>query len=326
MIWTGLVAGALLGLVLQRSGMCFHSMFATAGRNETRLLRGWLVGVAIAGVLLSAVYLTPAGDALNSGLPFRPVGNVVGGLLIGVGMAVARSCASGLFYKLGTGMLGALVGIVGFVGGEYAATFTDLRGPTVLPGGDAGTISGSLGLPRLVVAVVIGAVLLVAAVLLGRRAEAAAPRSSYDGSQPDDRWSWRATGVAIGLAVPAAWLLARVGGSTYGPSTVGATASLAAGSPNWWLIAFLVGLVPGAFVAARRAGDLWVRGETPVRYVQLLVGGFLLGAGGWIAGGCNLGHGLSGVAQLNVASWVAVVSMFVGVVASRTLLDARNRR
>jgi len=43
------------------------------------------------------------------------------------------------------------------------------------------------------------------------------------------------------------------------------------------------------------------------------VGGFLLGAGGWIAGGCNLGHGLSGAAQLNVSSWVVVASMAAGV-------------
>ena len=120
------------------------------------------------------------------------------------------------------------------------------------------------------------------------------------------------------------WVLAGAGDATFGPSTVGASASIEAGSPMWWLIAFLLGLVPGAHLAARRTGDWRPRGETPVRYGQLAIGGFLLGAGGWIAGGCNLGHGLSGAAQLNVASWVAVAAMAVGVGLTRRLLDSRT--
>jgi uncharacterized protein len=50
-----------------------------------------------------------------------------------------------------------------------------------------------------------------------------------------------------------------------------------------------------------------------VRYGQLAAGGFLMGAGGWIAGGCNLGPGLSGTAQLNVSSWVVLAAMPAGV-------------
>jgi len=42
-----------------------------------------------------------------------------------------------------------------------------------------------------------------------------------------------------------------------------------------------------------------------------------LGAGGWIAGGCNLGHGLSGIAQLNVSSFVVVTAMVAGVGVAR---------
>jgi hypothetical protein len=33
----------------------------------------------------------------------------------------------------------------------------------------------------------------------------------------------------------------------------------------------------------------------------------------------NLGHGLSGVAQLNVSSWVVVVSIVAGIGLTRTL-------
>jgi len=83
------------------------------------------------------------------------------------------------------------------------------------------------------------------------------------------------------------------------------------------LITFLLGIVAGGTLSARTAGGFWLRGEEPVRYLQLAAGGLLLGAGGWIAGGCNLGHGLSGVAQLNVSSLVVVAAMVGGVWIAR---------
>ncbi|MEJ7771441.1 MAG: YeeE/YedE thiosulfate transporter family protein [Geodermatophilaceae bacterium] len=57
----------------------------------------------------------------------------------------------------------------------------------------------------------------------------------------------------------------------------------------------------------------------------VLVGGFLLGAGGWIAGGCNLGHGLSGMAQLNVSSIVVVICMALGVGHARAMTRSVSR-
>ena len=50
-----------------------------------------------------------------------------------------------------------------------------------------------------------------------------------------------------------------------------------------------------------------------------------MGAGGWIGGGCNLGHGLSGVAQLNVSSLVVVVCMAAGVLGTRAVLRSHGR-
>lgn len=176
-----------------------------------------------------------------------------------------------------------------------------------------------LGVPRLALSVLF---LALVAVALWRWRSA---------EQPAYPWQWNAPqlGVALGLVTIAGWVLAKVGGSSFGPSTVGASASVASGSPNWWLIAFLLAIVAGAAIAARTAGGWQLRGETPARYGQLAAGGVLLGAGGWIAGGCNLGHGLSGAAQLNVSSWVVVASMAAGVglsgQAARTVATWRPR-
>jgi len=213
-------------------------------------------------------------------------------------------------------MAGAALGILGWIGGELAVGNLRLPGPTVLPGGDGGTIPGILGLPRLVVAVV---VLAVVAGLLWRW------RGRGEGQRLPWQWNWPALGIALGVVLVLGWVLAAIGGVDFGPSTVGASAGVVAGTPNGWLIAFLLGIVAGGAIAARLTGAFELRGETRIRYLRLLLGGFLLGAGGWIAGGCNLGHGLSGMAQLNVSSIVVVICMALGVGHARAMIRPGKR-
>ena len=307
-VLTGALAGLLLGYVLQRGQLCFHSAIASAQDGLPRLARAWAVGVAVAAVGFAVLALLPGTEGLNQGLALRPVANVVGGLVIGVGMVVASSCLSGLFYKLGSGMLGATVGLAGWAVGELLASRVVVPGPTVLAGGEGATLPGVLDLPRLPVA--LGVLVVVLLVVRSTRRVVDAPQHPW-------QWDWPALGLALGAAVTAAWALAAAGGSSFGVSSVGAVAGVASGSSNPWLIAFLVALVLGSTVAARTAGGWWVRGETGRRLAQLGLGGVLIGAGGFIAGGCNLGHGLSGASQLSLSSFVVIAAMVVGVVLTR---------
>ncbi|MDH5225006.1 MAG: YeeE/YedE family protein [Actinomycetota bacterium] len=311
-IATGIIAGCLLGFALQRSDLCFHSAFRGLWERRYDVVRGYALAVGVAAVGLSLIFALGPWDQLSRGLGFRPVQIVIGGLMIGVGMVVAASCTSGLFYKLGSGMVGAAVGLAGWAIGELAAKDIRVPGPTVLGGGDEGTIPGVLGAPRLLVALVLLAG-LVSLLWRGRRA------GHTDPSREAWRWHWPAIGVGVGLATIAGWALAGAGGATFGPSTTGAVSSIVAGSPNEWQLSFLVAIVLGSAIAARTHGGWWVRGETIKRLQGLFAGGLLLGAGAIIAGGCNLGHGLSGVAQLNVSSTVAVLAMIAGVGLARAV-------
>lgn len=306
-IVAGLLSGVGFGWVLQRGQLCFHATIATALEGRFLLARGWALGVSLAAVGLSVLYLLPGTEVLNEGLAFRPVRNVAGGLVFGAGMVIASSCVSGLFYKLGAGMLGALVGLAGWATGELVAREIQVPGPTVLGGGIDATVPGVLGLPRLGVAV---AVLAVTLVVLWRRPGLERPAHGW-------QWGWRPIGLGLGAVTVTAWALAAMSDTSFGPSTVGAVTSLVDGDPRWWLVAFLPGIVLGGHLAARARGGLWLRGEDRVRYAELGLGGVLLGGGAWIAGGCNLGHGVSGMAQLNISSIVAVASMVAGVALTR---------
>lgn len=308
---TGLIAGVAFGYVLMRTNLCFHSTFRGLYERRYGLARTWALGVAIAAVGLSLVYELGPWDGLNRGLPLRPVANAGGGLVFGIGMVVAASCVSGLFYKLGSGMLGALVGLAGWAAGELVGGRLDVPGPTLLPLGERATLAGVLGLPRLMVAVPLAAA-VAAWLLTGARRSSGSPAEASN-------WSWRTGGVALGIATIGAWMLAGAGGASFGPSTVGAVSAAVSGRPNFWLSAFLLGLIPGATIAARTTGSWHLRTESWPRYLQLAVGGALLGAGARVAGGCNLGHGVSGLAQLNVSSFVAVAGMVAGVGLARTV-------
>lgn len=85
----------------------------------------------------------------------------------------------------------------------------------------------------------------------------------------------------------------------------------------------VLGVLLGAIVAGRLAGMEWrfwlgtefdrfIPFALPVQAAVLAVGGFLVGFGARMAGGCPSGHGLGGLSTLSVASFLAVAGYFIG--------------
>jgi uncharacterized membrane protein YedE/YeeE len=46
--------------------------------------------------------------------------------------------------------------------------------------------------------------------------------------------------------------------------------------------------------------------------LKVLLGGIIMGIGAQIGGGCNVGHGLTGMSTLAVSSWVATIFIILG--------------
>ncbi len=321
-------AGMIMGYILERGDLCFHSTLRGLVRmpRELDLFRAYLLAVIIATPLIYG--LRALGWIEPWVPPFSWQANLVGGVIFGVGMVAASSCITGLFYKLGHGMLGTLVGLIFWFIGDvvtYIGPLSSLRDSlqaTLSVGGDSATLINLFGSFGPAVAVLVA---LIIAIWLWR-----SPR--------EDRgkyWGWVILGGTLGIFLGVSWLLARAGGSNYpyGTSSVPTNIYLAltrggVGGSVWIPVA-LVSLVPGAFIAARTSGTLWVRGETVKRYLELGVGGFLMGVGAAIAGGCNLGHSLVGVPLLSMGSITTTASMLVGVfLADRSikLFAARRTR
>jgi hypothetical protein len=139
-------------------------------------------------------------------------------------------------------------------------------------------------------------------------------------------WSWARTGVTIGLIATAAWPLSALTGRQYGLSITepirNITGFLFSGDSELltWGSFMWLGIIPGAYVAARSHAEFAWRAPGAQRLLQALGGGLLMGVGAGIAGGCNIGHGLTGVPLFGLSSLTATLSIILGVWTGAYLL------
>lgn len=71
-----------------------------------------------------------------------------------------------------------------------------------------------------------------------------------------------------------------------------------------WRLVYAAGLVLGGFIYLRLGAEPFVTG---INAWRLLLGGFLIGFGARLGNGCTAGHGLCGLASLQLPSLVAVL-------------------
>lgn len=98
-----------------------------------------------------------------------------------------------------------------------------------------------------------------------------------------------------------------------------------------WEFMLVLGIIIGAFISAKFSGRFefnWIppKWESAVsnvvfiRWIVALIGGIFLGFGARWAGGCTSGHGISGMLQLAVSSWLAAICFFIGGIATAMLI------
>jgi hypothetical protein len=139
-------------------------------------------------------------------------------------------------------------------------------------------------------------------------------------------WSWTRSGVTIGLIATIAWPISALTGRDYGLSITEGIRSISGflftgdADPLTWGSFMWLGIIPGAYLAARSHGEFAWRAPGAQRLLQALGGGLLMGVGAGIAGGCNIGHGLTGIPLLGLSSLTATLSIILGVWTGAYLL------
>lgn len=312
-VLSGLVYGAAFGFILQRGRFCLNTAFRDIIyiKNDT-VFRSYLLAVlivAVCGNLLEQLGLLRLDPARQE---FAWLANIIGGLLFGAGMVLAGGCASGTWYRVGEGLVGSWLAVMGFMAGLAAAgqgvlrpVASTLRSVVAAPG-QALTLDGVLGVNRWIVLALIAGPALV---FLLRGSTRYLPAAS--------ELRWHTTGILVGLLVTGGWYLSfRASGSAWGMTFTGPSESLllsfVAGSPGEWGAAVVAGVPIGAAVSARIGRQFSWRSPRAAVLVQQLGGGFVMGVGGAIAGGCLIGHGITGLAALSLASATATAATVFG--------------
>jgi hypothetical protein len=344
LVYTGLALGILFGFALQRGRFCMNSAF-----RDILVLKDYdlikSVGVAVLLAMAGFAIMGLTGIVQLNPKPLLWGANIMGGLIFGMGMVLAGGCASGITYRAGEGMVGAMAAIGGFslaalmaAMGVFKPFVSSLQESTkvTMADGSAPTLANIFGLPQYVMAL---GIVIVAAGLWLFFARRNKEEDDYGDDEPATLgqrifkrgWGWLASGLAIGIISIAAFPLSAAAGRNYPLGITGGWVavfkSLVTGENAMSWEAFLVlGVVVGAAVAALIAGEIGLRAPAPKMLVQTFGGGLLMGFGAVCASGCNVGHILSGVPQLSLGSIVGGASIVLGAWFMAYLMFLRPQR
>ncbi|GAA3751349.1 hypothetical protein HDA32_000894 [Spinactinospora alkalitolerans] len=275
------------------------------------------------------------------------VGLIIGAFLFGLGMQLGGACASGTLFAVGSGQSAIVLTLFGFIAGSvlYSLQWEAVNDLPALPPFLLADHIGWLG-SWLVTVAVLAAVVAATRVIQNRRTPpptGAVP--STKGATRIIRGSWPMLAGAVVLAALGAGVLL-VSGGAWGVTSAfnlwGAKFLQMLGAhPETWAFwrqpdqaAQLagpvladktsltnIGIMVGAAVAAA-AGGAW-KLHTGIRWnvaAAAVLGGVLMGIGARLAGGCNIGAYLAGIASGSLHGWLWAVAALAG-----TWLGLRGR-
>ena len=132
-------------------------------------------------------------------------------------------------------------------------------------------------------------------------------------------WPWYRTGLILGALGTLAWVVGSLSGWDWGLSMIGPSRSLLrvvldqSLSPLTWGAFMLLGVPLGSWLSAQSKG--MVRWQVPAaaEFPRRFLGGLMMGFGGTLAAGCNIGNALTGLSILSVNSLLATGAIVLGV-------------
>ena len=343
-ILSGLVVGILFGFVLQRGRFCMNSAFRDILlMKEYTLLKAVIVAIIVS--MLGFHLMASLGAIQLNPKPFFLGANIVGGFIFGIGMVLAGGCASGTTYRVGEGMVGSFVALLGGMMGavitdsgalsgvkSYLQTTTTITitnpGPLVMPGSTSPTLANVIGIDPWIVVIVL-AIIGIGALAWKRGGGDKTEGSMYEKIFKRG-WSWWATGIVIGIIGMIAFSTSAATWRNYPlritGGWIGFLNSLIMGDANRlsWGTFLVIGIVIGAAIAAIIAREFKLRAPGPTRLLQQFIGGLLLGIGAVIGFGCNIGHILSGVPQLSIGSIVNGFFIVIGAWTAAYIMFMRG--
>lgn len=327
----GLAIGILFGFAAQRSRFCLRSAVVEFWNREgCSKLSVWLFAFSTA-VIFTQVFVTQAWLDVSQARQLSARGSLsgalVGGLMFGIGMVLARGCSSRMLVLAANGNLRALLtGLIFAVTAQasLSGALSPLRawisGLWTIDGGASRDLLALLHMGN-IGGIVFGLAWLLAAIHFARQARL-------------DVRGWMGA-IGVGLSVALAWALTyQIGTQSFDPvpvqaiSFTGPSADILMlvlsppGQPWDFNIGLVPGVVTGSFVAALWGRELKLEGFKDGHSMRRYIfGALFMGFGGMLAGGCAVGAGVSGAAIFALTAWIALFGMWAGAGLTNAMID-----
>lgn len=325
----GLTVGTIFGLLVQHYRFC---MVAATGNflliKDNRQLLAFIAAllVAITGTqLLEFTDTVAIADSSYRNSQLDWFGASFGGLIFGIGGVLAGGCATRTLVRSAEGSLHSIIALLFFMLLAASAQFSFLEtirldlthGTAIDLAGDA-SIATILGLPQWLPAVVIVGLMLA---------------YLFKNWNPDAK-SMVIGGIVIGALVVCGWyitgVLAQDEFDPIKPSAITISGPLArfgyiliaAKFPALsFAISFVIGIAVTVLVFSLITGRFKFVAPKTGAIKFAVIGGSLMGIGGIMAYGCNVGQGLTGISTLSFESMLAFSGMFIGTVVTVKLME-----
>jgi uncharacterized membrane protein YedE/YeeE len=326
----GLVTGLIFGVAAQRSRFCLRAATVEFARGHLGpRMAVWLLTFSTALVWVQGAQyfgLFNAENARMMAVAGSWSGAVIGGLIFGVGMVLARGCSGRLLVLAASGNLRSIVtGLIFAVTAQmslhgWLAPLRDsLARIWTTTGGRNMDLLAALHLPQ-TSGLALGIVLAALALTVSLKNQISARTLIF------------ASGV--GFAVATGWVLTfALAQVAFEPVSI-TSATFSGPSANTLMffltpaavLEFDVGLIPGvfigAFLSALAAREFKFEGfEDAGNMRRAMIGAVLMGFGAMLAGGCAIGAGVTGGSIFAGTAWLALFCMWIGAMFTDFALD-----
>lgn len=328
----GVITGLIFGVAAQRSNFCLRAATVEFARGKLGpKVAIWFLTFSTAVVWVQGAQMLGLFRGIDSrvmSVPGSWSGAIIGGLMFGAGMVMARGCSGRLLVLASTGNLRSVVsGLIFAVTAQMSlkgilAPYRDTLASLWITGSENVSLLNLLRLPEWA-GLALGVATAALALFLAVRNKLSAKVLIF------------ASGV--GFAVAVGWVLTwQLGQVAFDPVPV-SSVTFSGPSANTLMffldrnavLEFDVGLVPGVVIGAFLSSMLsrefaWQAFDSVPIMRRSMIGAVLMGFGAMLAGGCAIGNGVTGGSVFAATAWLALFCMWVGAMTTDYLLDQRN--
>ncbi|MEK6545499.1 MAG: YeeE/YedE thiosulfate transporter family protein [Nitrospinota bacterium] len=347
-VLSGLIIGAIFGFMLHRGGLVRYSRIIGALLlRDFKAMNFMFTGLAVAALLYGISDLINLGTVPRINGYFG-MGHIVGGILFGIGMAVAGLCPGTCAARFSSGKLLVGVGVLGvFVGVfMYELFFSTVSAIGGMP--RFITLSMVFDIPYGYLAITFGLLFIGMSFFLSK----IDPSKKFDNIQEEKNllqreWGWFSTGAVAGVLIFISTAIGEYLSFAGGFLAMGAHISSLFGYPfesvptlnesTLWRAMLSLGVFPGAFLSSYLAKTISQEKVTPlfqeafssnmaVRGLTIFASGVLMTFGALIGGGCTTGAFMSGWPTLSIGSLVMGGTFFaVAMITANLMFVGRYR-